>query len=82
MVTYGFWCVAFFAFIPNPFFDAIGFAAGVMRYPIWKFVLACFLGKSLRFWFAAESHLVVAWTCTLSSACEAIHAIHLARLLD
>src|SRR5690348_8053493 len=34
MVNYGFWCVAFFAFIPNPFFDAIGFAAGVMRYPI------------------------------------------------
>jgi membrane protein YqaA with SNARE-associated domain len=83
MEHYGFWCVAFFAFIPNPFFDAIGFAAGVMRYPIWKFVLATFLGKSLKFWFAVESHLVVAWTCTLlPSACQAIHAIHIARLLD
>jgi membrane protein YqaA with SNARE-associated domain len=83
MENYGFWCVAFFAFIPNPFFDAIGFAAGVMRYPIWKFVLATFLGKSLKFWFAVESHLVVAWTCTvLPSACEAIHSIHLFRFLD
>ena len=38
MVTYGFWCVAFFAFVPNPAFDAIGFAAGVLRYPLWKFI--------------------------------------------
>lgn len=83
MENYGFWCVAFFAFIPNPFFDAIGFAAGVMRYPVWRFILATFLGKSLKFWFAVESHLVVAWTCTLlPSACEAIRTIHFSRLLD
>jgi membrane protein YqaA with SNARE-associated domain len=63
MVTYGFWCVAFFAFVPNPFFDAIGFAAGVLRYPLWKFILACFLGKSLKFFLAAESTLVIQWTC-------------------
>jgi membrane protein YqaA with SNARE-associated domain len=65
MVTYGFWCVAFFAFVPNPIFDAIGFAAGVLRYPIWKFVLAVFLGKSLKFLMAAEAHLVIHWTCML-----------------
>jgi membrane protein YqaA with SNARE-associated domain len=65
MVTYGFWCVAFFAFVPNPFFDAIGFAAGVLRYPVWKFVVACFLGKSLKFLLASESHLVIHWTCML-----------------
>ena len=83
MEHYGFWCVAFFAFIPNPFFDAIGFAAGVMRYPVWKFILATFLGKSLKFWFAVESHLVVAWTCSLlPAACQAIHAINLTRFLD
>jgi membrane protein YqaA with SNARE-associated domain len=63
MVTYGFWCVAFFAFVPNPVFDAIGFAAGVLKYPLWKFLLACFLGKSLKFLLAAESHLVIHWTC-------------------
>jgi membrane protein YqaA with SNARE-associated domain len=83
MVTYGFWCVAFFAFVPNPFFDAIGFAAGVLRYPLWKFVLACFLGKSLKFWFAAESHLVVAWTCNYFPAmCEAIRTLPFTGLFD
>src|SRR5687767_784094 len=62
MVTYGFWCVAFFAFVPNPVFDAIGFAAGVLRYSLWKFILACFLGKSLKFLLAAQSHQVLHWT--------------------
>jgi membrane protein YqaA with SNARE-associated domain len=76
MVTYGFWCVAFFAFVPNPFFDAIGFAAGVLRYPAWKFVVACFLGKSLKFLFAAESHVVVHWTCmVVPRACDAFRAV-------
>src|SRR4051812_5800411 len=72
MVTYGFWCVAFFAFVPNPIFDAVGFAAGVLRYPLWKFVLACFLGKALKFFLAAESHLVIHWTCMVfPRACDA-----------
>jgi membrane protein YqaA with SNARE-associated domain len=53
MRAYGFWCVAFFSFIPNPFFDAIGFAAGVLRYPVWRFALACFIGKALKFLIAA-----------------------------
>ena len=51
--TYGFWCIAFFSFVPNPFFDAVGFAAGVLRYPLWRFMLACFLGKYLKFLVAA-----------------------------
>ena len=58
---YGFGCIAFFSFIPNPFFDAIGFAAGVMRYAVWRFALACFVGKSLKFLLAAlagdQAHL-------------------------
>ena len=76
MVTYGFWCVAFFAFVPNPIFDAIGFAAGVLRYPLWKFVLACFLGKSLKFLLAAEAHLVIQWTCMFfPRACDMFRAV-------
>ena len=51
--TYGFWCITFFSFIPNPFFDAIGFAAGVLRYSILRFALACFVGKFLKFLMAA-----------------------------
>ena len=51
--TYGFWCIAFFSCVPNPFFDAIGAAAGVLRYSIWKFALACFIGKTIKFLIAA-----------------------------
>ncbi len=83
MVTYGFWCVAFFAFIPNPFFDAIGFAAGVLRYPLWKFVLACMIGKSLKFWMAAESHRVVELSCTwFPIACNTIRSLGALSLFD
>ncbi len=34
------------AFVPNPIFDLAGAAAGVLRYPVWKFLLVCFLGKT------------------------------------
>jgi membrane protein YqaA with SNARE-associated domain len=50
---YGFWCVAFFACVPNPFFDAMGLAAGTLRYSWWRFALACFLGKTIKFLIAA-----------------------------
>ncbi|MGE3268921.1 MAG: YqaA family protein [Chloroflexota bacterium] len=63
MIEYGFLCVVFFAFIPNPIFDAIGFAAGVLRYPAWKFILACFIGKSMKFGLAAFSGPMVIFTC-------------------
>lgn len=84
MVTYGFWCVAFFAFIPNPFFDAIGFAAGVLRYPLWKFIVACFLGKALKFAVAVViaievvtgSHLLLTWICRVfPRACDAFRPV-------
>jgi membrane protein YqaA with SNARE-associated domain len=50
---YGFWCIAFFACVPNPVFDALGLAAGVLRYSVWRFALACLLGKALKFLIAA-----------------------------
>lgn len=34
------------AFVPNPLFDLAGAAAGALRYPLWKFLLVCFLGKT------------------------------------
>jgi membrane protein DedA with SNARE-associated domain len=59
---HGFGCVAFFSFVPNPFFDAIGFAAGVMRYSVWRFAAACLIGKGLKFLVAAltgdQAHLM------------------------
>jgi membrane protein YqaA with SNARE-associated domain len=36
------------AFIPNPFFDLAGIAAGVLRIPILPFLLIVFLGKTLK----------------------------------
>ena len=45
----GFLTVAIGAFIPNPAFDVIGVAAGAVGYQAWRFTLACFLGKSLKF---------------------------------
>ncbi|MFN8524359.1 MAG: VTT domain-containing protein [Chloroflexota bacterium] len=73
MRTYGFWCVAFFAFIPNPLFDAIGFAAGVMRYSAFRFALACFLGKALKFYVAATFTDLVEIGCHVyEPACGAV----------
>jgi membrane protein YqaA with SNARE-associated domain len=34
--------------IPNPFFDMAGIAAGALHYPLWRFLLACWLGKTLK----------------------------------
>jgi membrane protein YqaA with SNARE-associated domain len=34
--------------IPNPFFDLAGIAAGGLRYPVWRFLLFCWLGKTLK----------------------------------
>jgi membrane protein YqaA with SNARE-associated domain len=41
------------AAIPNPLFDAIGVVAGATRFGVWKFLITCFLGKTLRFWILA-----------------------------
>lgn len=34
--------------IPNPFFDLAGIAAGSLRYPVWRFLLFCWLGKTIK----------------------------------
>ena len=51
--NYGFWTIAFFACVPNPFFDAMGLMAGTLRYPWLRFAVACLLGKSIKFLIAA-----------------------------
>ncbi len=40
------------------FFDLAGIAAGVLRFPLWKFVLACWLGRTILYVVAA---LAGAW---------------------
>lgn len=34
--------------IPNPFLDLAGIAAGSLRYPVWRFLLFCCLGKIIK----------------------------------
>ncbi len=40
--------------IPNPFLDLAGIAAGSLRYPVWRFLLFCGLGKTVK-------TILVAW---------------------
>ena len=46
---YGPVAVFFFAFVPNPLFDFAGITAGAIRMPLWQFLAACLLGKTIRF---------------------------------
>ncbi len=45
---YGPLAIFAFAAIPNPLFDVAGIVAGAIEMPVWQFVLAAWLGKSLR----------------------------------
>jgi membrane protein YqaA with SNARE-associated domain len=50
--------------IPNPFFDLAGIAAGTLRYPVWRFLLFCWLGKTIKTtlvaWAGAQSITLIA----------------------
>jgi uncharacterized membrane protein YdjX (TVP38/TMEM64 family) len=35
--------------IPNPVFDMAGIAAGMLKFPLWRFLIACWLGKAIKF---------------------------------
>lgn len=45
---YGGLVIFLLAFIPNPFFDAVGILAGLTLYPLKKFILFVFLGRLTR----------------------------------
>lgn len=44
----GFWTLFALSAIPNPFFDLAGIAAGMLRFPLWRFLIACWLGKTAK----------------------------------
>lgn len=48
MQRHGFAAIFVLSLIPNPFFDAGGAAAGAVRLPVWQFLVACALGRSIR----------------------------------
>lgn len=48
MHRYGTPTVFVLAIIPNPVFDLAGIAAGVLRLPLWQFLLSCAAGKVIK----------------------------------
>ena len=56
------------AFIPNPLFDLAGMAAGALKLPLWKFLIACAIGKILKMLvFALAGYYSVSWLANVSS---------------
>jgi membrane protein YqaA with SNARE-associated domain len=48
MLKYGDVTIFLLALIPNPLFDVAGMAAGVLKMPMWRFLLWVWLGKCLK----------------------------------
>ena len=48
MRKYGDVTILVLAFIPNPLFDLAGVIAGVLKMPVWKFLIYCVIGKVLK----------------------------------
>lgn len=46
---YGIWTLFILAAIPNPLFDLAGIVAGAGKIPVWKFLVAVWLGKAVKF---------------------------------
>jgi membrane protein YqaA with SNARE-associated domain len=50
------------AFIPNPMFDLAGMVSGALKLPLWKFLIACAIGKILKMlMFAYAGYYSVTW---------------------
>lgn len=48
--------------IPNPLFDLAGVAAGAVGYSVWRFLLICWIGKTIKsLVFALAGHFGVPW---------------------
>ena len=56
MERYGVGVILFLSIIPNPIFDFMGIAAGALRYPLKKFLLVGWFGKTLK-------GILIAYTC-------------------
>lgn len=49
MQRWGGWTVFAFAAVPLPVFDIAGMVAGALHYPLWKFLLIGWVGKSIKY---------------------------------
>jgi uncharacterized membrane protein YdjX (TVP38/TMEM64 family) len=48
ITKYGMWVILVMAAIPNPAFDLVGFSAGVLKMPIWKFIIGAICGNIIK----------------------------------
>jgi uncharacterized membrane protein YdjX (TVP38/TMEM64 family) len=54
--------IVLLAFIPNPLFDLAGMASGALKIPLWKFLIACSIGKILKMLcFAYAGYYSINW---------------------
>lgn len=54
--------IVLLAFIPNPLFDLAGMASGALKIPLWRFLLACSIGKILKMLcFAYAGYYSIGW---------------------
>jgi membrane protein YqaA with SNARE-associated domain len=62
MEKYGPFAVVFLSLIPNPFFDAAGIVAGILKMPIRRFLISCWLGETGKmFLFAFAGSTSTRW---------------------
>lgn len=48
LVRFGLIIIPVFAFVPNPFFDGLGIVAGLVKYPIKRYLVLTFIGRLAR----------------------------------
>lgn len=59
---YGAWMILVLSAFPNPFFDIAGIAAGVAKIPLWQFLLACWVGQTIKMaMFAYAGYYSIDW---------------------
>ncbi|MDP2659690.1 MAG: VTT domain-containing protein [Dehalococcoidia bacterium] len=58
---FGFWAILVVAAVPNPFFDALGLAAGALLYPVGRFWLAAAAGNCVKYTAFALLGSSIAW---------------------
>jgi len=51
MRRWGIWAILAIAVLPLPIFDVAGVVAGALGYPLWKFLLVGWVGKSIKYIF-------------------------------
>ena len=62
MKKYGDIIILILAFIPNPLFDMAGISAGILKIPVWRFLLWTLIGKTLKqFVFAYSGATIGHW---------------------